>query len=98
MAQTYRTTTEEMTAPNGETLCRIEATQDIPSQNVKAGDLGGWLGKEAELRDEAWIADEAMVYGFAIVYDSARVENSAQVSGFNVFGGSERVGGRVVMS
>jgi hypothetical protein len=43
------------------TLCRIEATKDLPQHGVKKGDLGGWIEKEENLQDNAWIADEAKV-------------------------------------
>ena len=61
----YELTNETTIAENGETLHRIRATRDIPSHNVTAGDLGGWLGDNAILNNNAWVCDEAQVYGNA---------------------------------
>ena len=51
----------------GTTLYRIRALKDFG--NVKAGDLGGFVGSERNLRQEGtcWIADEAQVYDTAVL-------------------------------
>ena len=36
----------------GITLHRIRALRDIPSVNVKSGDLGGWIEKESNLSQD----------------------------------------------
>lgn len=65
----------------GVTLHRIRALVDIPGNDVKAGDLGGWIEVERNLSQKgaAWVADEARVMGEARVMDSARVTGKARV-------------------
>ncbi|MDR3930980.1 MAG: hypothetical protein Q3Y27_08925 [Clostridia bacterium] len=65
----------------GVTLHRIRALVDIPGNDVKAGDLGGWIEVERNLSQKgaAWVADEARVMGEALVMDSARVTGKARV-------------------
>ena len=55
----------------GVTLHRIRALVDIPGNDVKAGDLGGWIEVERNLSQKgaAWVADEARVMGEALVMD-----------------------------
>ncbi|MBR3180964.1 hypothetical protein IKF63_02705 [Candidatus Saccharibacteria bacterium] len=71
------------------TLRRIKALIDIPFYDVEAGDLGGWIESEWNLKntDElpAWVADDACVFEEAIVYGYANCE--AQIYGKSrVFG------------
>ena len=61
----------------GITLHRIRALRDIPSVNVKSGDLGGWIEKENNLTQYG----DAMVCGNAMVYDNAEVYGDAKVCG-----------------
>lgn len=49
-AKKYRITDESMTLADGTEVHRIQALKDFG--NVKAGDLGGWIEKEANLRQE----------------------------------------------
>ena len=65
----------------GVTLHRIRALVDIPGNDVKAGDLGGWIEVERNLSQKgaAWVADEARVMGEALVTGSARVMGEASV-------------------
>lgn len=51
--------------PEIPTLRRIRALRDIPRYAVKAGDLGGWIEKEANLTQEgdAWVRGDAQVFG-----------------------------------
>ena len=55
----------------GITLHRIRALRDIPSAGVKSGDLGGWIEKEYNLRQngDAWVCGNARVCGNAKVMD-----------------------------
>ena len=61
------------------TLHRIKAIKDF--NDVKAGNLGGWIEKEENLSHIGlcWVYDEAKVYGEAKVYDNARVYGEALV-------------------
>lgn len=77
----FELTGETRHAYSGDALHRIRAIRDIPSQNVKAGDLGGWVGEHATVTGNAWIADGAQVSGHAVIEDEARVEKGAQVKG-----------------
>ena len=47
----------------GLTLYRIRALKDVPSIEVKSGDLGGFIEKESNLSQEgnAWVAGNAQV-------------------------------------
>ena len=67
--------TDETLEWNGRTLYRIRALADF--EDVKAGDLGGWIEKEENLSYD----DNARVYGDALVYDDARVCGNAWVCG-----------------
>lgn len=60
----------------GRKLFRIEAVVDIESQNVKRGDIGGYVETEDNLSGDAWVTDDARVYGNAQVYgDEIKEEN-----------------------
>lgn len=69
--------TEETIQWQGHTLHRIEATRD--SYWAKAGDLGGFVESERNLRDDAWVADEAKVWGSAYLLDRSLARDNAQV-------------------
>ena len=88
--------TGEVKNIGGKILHRIRAVRDIPEQNVKAGDLGGWLETEENLsRDSAaWVTGEAWVMGRAYVTDSALVTDSAHVMGAALVTDSARVMGK----
>jgi carbonic anhydrase/acetyltransferase-like protein (isoleucine patch superfamily) len=79
--------TDETITMNGETLYRIEATRNIPSQGVKKGDKGGFVSSErldngeARISGDAWVADNARVSGNAWVYEDAQVYGDAQIYG-----------------
>ena len=62
------------------TLHRIKALRDI-GEDVKAGDLGGWIEKESNLSHDgdAWVYGNAKVYGNAQVYGDAKVYGNAKV-------------------
>ena len=62
-------------------LFRIRAL--ISFDEVKAGDLGGYIQSEKNLSHGgyAWVADNAKVYGNAQVYGNARVSGEAEASG-----------------
>jgi acyl-[acyl carrier protein]--UDP-N-acetylglucosamine O-acyltransferase len=65
----------------GATLCRVRARMDFG--NVKAGDLGGFVGSERNLSQlgECWVSDDAQVYDEAVVADDAQVRGCARVYG-----------------
>ena len=79
---------DESIEHNSHKLFRIIATVDIPSANVAAGDMGGYVEHENNLHDFAWVADDAKVYerakvsGYAIVMNRAEVHGDAKVSGY----------------
>jgi hypothetical protein len=87
--------TEESIRLFDRTLYRIKALIDIPSINVKKGDLGGFVESERNLSQEGncWMADEAIVFGEAKVFGAARVYEQASVYGeARVFGEAEVFG------
>ncbi len=53
----------------------------IPRFGVRAGDLGGYIEHEGNLRQagDCWIGDNARVFGDAQIYDNAWVYGNAQV-------------------
>ena len=61
------------------TLYRIRALKDFG--NVKTGDIGGYIEKEANLSQEGicWIYDNAKVYDSAKVFSNAKVYGSAWI-------------------
>ena len=66
----------------GRTLYRIKALRDI-REDIKAGDLGGWIEKESNLSHDgdAWVCGNAKVYGNAWVCGNAEVYGNAEVRG-----------------
>ena len=74
-------------------LYRIKAIRDF--DNVKAGDLGGWVEstknlsqkgrcwifQEAKVYDNARVTDDALVLNKTIIFDAARISDNAVVSG-----------------
>lgn len=72
-------------------LKRIRALIDIPTHDIKAGDLGGWIQKVSNLphENQAWVSENAKVYGDAVIEDDSLVFGDAEVSGkCHVFGRS----------
>lgn len=71
----YELTAETMSI-GSTTLHRIRALVDF--NDVKAGDLGGWIEKESNLNQDgrAWVYGNAMVYGDARVCGDARISNN----------------------
>lgn len=92
--------TGEVKNIGGKILHRIRAVRDIPEQNVKAGDLGGWLETEENLSHDsaAWVTGEAWVMGRAYVTDSTLVTDSAHVMGAALVTDSARVMGEARVS
>ena len=68
--------------PENPKLHRILALRDI-RQDVKAGDLGGYVESEDNLSyeegDDAWVYDDATVSGTAFVCEDSQVRNKAEV-------------------
>ena len=68
--------------PDYPKLHRILALRDV-GQDVKAGDLGGYVENEDNLSyeagDDAWVYDDAMVSGTACVCEGSQVRNKAEV-------------------
>ncbi len=64
----------------GRKMFRVVALRDF--QDVKKGDVGGWVEKEWNLshKGECWIFDDAWVYDNARVYDDAWVSGDAYIS------------------
>lgn len=69
-------------------MYRIQALIDIPSQNVKAGDLGGWVNNKETLSQfgSSWVGGEAIAYsdwwtGILRIKENALVTGNAVVYG-----------------
>lgn len=77
--------TKETIEHNGRTLHRIKALKDF--NDVKKGELGGWIEKEENLSQEG----NCWVHKFAKVYDDARIYNDAKILGFAQVYGNAKV-------
>ena len=75
----FELTTESITNVAGKKLFRIKALIDF--EDVKAGELGGYVEKEGNVSQDgnAWVYDNAWVSGDARVYGNARVSGDARV-------------------
>ena len=62
-------------------LYRIKALRDF--DNVRKGDLGGYIEKEENLSQEGncWVYNNAKVYGNARVYCNAKIYGNAKIHG-----------------
>ena len=91
--------------PCGTILYRIRALRDI-SDDVKAGDVGGWVESEFNLsqNNTCWIYGEAkcygkgrvtkraMLYGEASVYDHGYLTDDAKIGGTMTIRGCTEIG------
>lgn len=88
---------------NDKLLHRIKAIRSF--NNVKEGDLGGYIQSEKNLSHEGncWVYDDARVYGDAIVRDDATVRDKATVCEFakvtnqSMVGDCASINGRAVV-
>ena len=73
--------TEESCELELKTLYRIRALKDF--NDVKAGDIGGWVQTKNNLSQEGdcWIYDEAIAMDMARIRDSVRIKDNAIISG-----------------
>ena len=83
--------TEETIEWQGHTLHRIQATRNCYWTN--AGEKGGFVESEDNLRNEAWVADNAKVWGSAYLYDRSLACDNAQVFDKCTLMDMARVGG-----
>jgi hypothetical protein len=74
-------------------LFRIRALKDF--NDVKAGDLGGWIASEANLSQDgnAWIYDDSMVFDNARISGDAKVFDNASISGNSKIYGNLKICG-----
>ena len=79
MEKHFKLTEETKVNKAGVTLHRIVATRD--SRHAKAGQLGGFVEREANLGGEAWVDGYAEVWGEALVFCHAYVGGLACVYG-----------------
>lgn len=73
--------TDETINHDGVVLHRIVATKPLEHARVVAGDRGGFVQSEDNLRGNGWVADDAIVMERAVVYDRAQVRGNALVKG-----------------
>ena len=89
--------TDEIKEWQGHTLHRIRALKDfeVSCDEVKAGDLGGWVEGENNLSqyDNCWIFGDAKVFGKAEVFGNAKVSGKAEVFGKAKVSGKAKVFG-----
>ena len=87
----------------GRTLYRIRALKDF--SDVKAGDLGGWVSNEDNLRQEGncWIynnakcMDSSKIYDNSAMYDNAVMYNSSEMHDFSAMFDDSEMRGRSEM-
>lgn len=93
MEKKYIMTNETSDFVCGKVLYRIQAIRDF--NDVKKGDLGGWIEKESNLSHDgdSWIYENAIVYGDAVVSECAAVGENATVCGTSMIFGVARVFG-----
>lgn len=96
----FEMTSEIKTVAEFGQVRRIRALVNIPTHNVKAGDLGGWLRMPANLSQsgDSWVADEAVVGGTktrvshnALVCDSALVRDNSFIGSDTIISGNASV-------
>lgn len=89
----------EKVCSKGKPLFRIRAEKDLPSQNVKKGDLGGLVHDIQNLPQsgESWISYRAQVLDKASVTGNARVGGNAIIKGDSEIAGHARVSGSAVL-
>lgn len=78
----YKLTTNKKRSRDGHLMLnQIQALKDIPEQNVKKGDLGGYIEHTRNLNqyDPCWVGENAQVYGRACVYEHAIVTGEAVI-------------------
>jgi len=90
---------------SGQDIYQIIATRDIPSQNIKKGDLGGSIVTLSHLtdnevrfsiNDNAWVEDSAHVDGHSSLYDESRVSGFAVLESSILRGNSEVKGSAIL--
>lgn len=97
------TFTDETIQHEGKTLHRIQAL--ISFDDVKAGDLGGfiekktnlsqegtaWIYNDAKAYDDAWVTDNAKLYDHAEAKEHATISQNAKISGYSCAKGDIRI-------
>ena len=83
--------TEETKVICGRKLHKIRALRDF--NDVKAGDLGGFIEKEENLSHEG----NRWVYNNAKVYDNAEISGNAEIYGNAIIYGNAKIYGRAVI-
>jgi len=84
--------TEECRLEQGVPVRRIRALRDF--DDVKAGDLGGWIEKELNLSHYGicWVYDDAVVCHDARVYTSAKIRHHSKIYGTAKVSGTITIG------
>ena len=83
---------DEIVIAPGRTVKRIRALVAIAALGVSAGDVGGYVEADKNLRGNAWVSGNARVSGNAQVSGNAWVSGNAQVSGNAAIFWASRVG------
>lgn len=88
MANNKFTLTDETREIDGVTVHRIQALQDIETQEVKAGELGGFVEREDNLshdeNDMSWVSGESVVHGNSRVMGDSLVADNSTVKDTNM--------------
>lgn len=90
--------TDETINHDGVTLHRIVATKPLEHARVVAGDRGGFVQSEDNLRGNGWVGDDAIVMERAVVRDRAVVRGNALVRGNAWIADDVRVGDHAIIT
>ena len=98
MMKKYELSTDHTIKLGRRTLYRIKALIDF--NNVKKGDLGGYIEGENNLSHDGncWVYDNAMVFGTAVVFDNATVHDNAAVNGYAIVRSNAIIAGNAIIS
>jgi len=100
MVKKYEITSDCKTVDNVK-VCRVKALKDIDItlNEVKKGDLGGFVENENNLSQEgkSWVKDDAVVMGKANVSDDALIRDNAVVRDHAVVQGNALVDGATLV-
>lgn len=86
----FRLTEDKQRMIDGTDVYRIEALQDF--NDVKVGDLGGFLEREDNLSfeegDNSWVYDDSVVYGDSVIEADSIIYKDGMIKDSHVLNGS----------
>jgi len=79
------------------TLYQIKAEEDF--NDVKKGDLGGWIESEKNLSQNgnAWVYNDAQIFGDAQIFEDAQIFGDTWISGDTKISGNAWISGDAII-